>query len=254
MTTCAIIGRGRAGTSFAAALEKCGWSTHTASGTDLVADGVDSTLRSVLATVDLVLVSVPDDAITDVAHRLVEHVPDTTLVAHVSGACGLDALDPLLCTASVHPLMSLPDGEVGAARLLDDCWFALDGDPRVRAVVDALGGRPFAVDPDRRVVYHAAASVAANHLTALCGQVETLARAAGVPAEAYWRLMATTLDNVTAVGAADALTGPAARGDWGTVRRHLDAMPASEREMYLVLAERAAELVGRDVPADLASD
>ena len=73
-----------------------------------------------------------------------------------------------------------------------------------------------------------------------------------MPPEAYLDLARATLDNVADLGAAAALTGPVARGDWATVRRHLDAIPAGERPAYRALAASAARLVGReDAPADL---
>ena len=94
--------------------------------------------------------------------------------------------------------------------------------------------------------YHATATIAANHLTALCAQVESLATDVGVPVDAYWTLMSTTLDNVAAVGPAAALTGPAARGDWDTIRAHLAALPTDDdRALYLALCGRAAQLARR---------
>jgi 2-polyprenyl-6-methoxyphenol hydroxylase-like FAD-dependent oxidoreductase len=74
---------------------------------------------------------------------------------------------------------------------------------------------------------------------------------AGVPAEAYWDLARPTIDNVVEQGAAAALTGPVARGDWETVRRHLAAIAPDERDAYLAMSVAAARLVGRDGPDDL---
>ena len=50
-----------------------------------------------------------------------------------------------------------------------------------------------------------------------------------MPPEALLPLVRATVDNVDALGPADALTGPVARGDADTVARHLDALPADER-------------------------
>jgi predicted short-subunit dehydrogenase-like oxidoreductase (DUF2520 family) len=66
--------------------------------------------------------------------------------------------------------------------------------------------------------------------------------------EALWPLAQATLDNVAAVGAEDALTGPVARGDAETLARHLDALPAEERSVYRALAREALRLSGRDDP------
>jgi predicted short-subunit dehydrogenase-like oxidoreductase (DUF2520 family) len=55
-----------------------------------------------------------------------------------------------------------------------------------------------------------------------------------------------SIDNVGALGAGDALTGPVARGDVETVARHLHALPPDERAAYRALALEALRLSGRD--------
>jgi predicted short-subunit dehydrogenase-like oxidoreductase (DUF2520 family) len=86
--------------------------------------------------------------------------------------------------------------------------------------------------------------VASNHLVALLGQVERLAADAGVPFDAFLPLVRATLDNVDELGPARALTGPVARGDRGTIARHLDALDEDEVDAYLALAREAARLAG----------
>jgi predicted short-subunit dehydrogenase-like oxidoreductase (DUF2520 family) len=242
-----IVGTGRAGGSFTVALGSAGWSTEA-----VVSRTVDEDDVEILRSADLVMIAVSDSAIADVARRIADVVgPCPGVVAHVSGASDLDVVSPHARVGSIHPLMSLPDSTTGARRLLDNCWFAVDGDPMMDEVVDSLGGHAVHVAGERRAAYHATASVAANHLVALCAHVERLATAAGVPAEAYWNLASTTLDNVIKTGASAALTGPAARGDWDTIRQHLAAIPEGERDLYLALGERAAAVAGRVLPAHL---
>lgn len=244
--SCVILGSGRAGGSFRSALTESGWATESIAARAIVAEAPDG---SVFDGADLVLIAVPDGAIGDVARA----VPTCdAVVAHVSGACDLDVLAPHRRVGSIHPLMSLPDAATGSRRLLDSCVFAVDGDPLMTDVVASLGGRAIGVPASSRALYHATASVAANHLTALCDQVESLARLVGVPTDAYWTMMRFTLDNVAEVGAAAALTGPAARADWATIRSHLAALPSDdERALYLALCERAARLAGNELPDSL---
>ena len=80
------------------------------------------------------------------------------------------------------------------------------------SVVAALGGRAASVEDRDRASYHAAASIAANHLVALIGQVERVAGAAGLPLDAFSDLMHAALDDALALGPRHALTGPAAPG------------------------------------------
>jgi predicted short-subunit dehydrogenase-like oxidoreductase (DUF2520 family) len=227
-----IVGPGRAGGSLARALAGAGWDVQPLVGR---ADDVAGAAEGV----DLVVLATPDGAIAGVAQAV--RPRDGMVVAHLSGAAGLDVLAPHGRRAAVHPLMALPNPEVGARRLPGG-WFAVAGDPMAREVVDALGGRAFAVDDADRVVYHAAAVAASNHLVALLGQVERLAAAVGVPFEAYLDLAAATLDNVRHLGPGAALTGPAARGDEDTIRAHVAALPAGERAAYAALADAARRL------------
>ncbi len=253
--TCVVIGAGRAGGAFRGALSDAGWHVVVRSGRAVTAPGTATgvggdTTSELPGAADLVLLTVPDDAVAVVARAL---PPTTAVVAHVAGSLGLDVLSPHRRVASIHPLMSLPDPTTGARRLREGCTFAVAGDPLVVDLVADLGGTAIEVPDDRRALYHGAATVAANHLTALCDQVERLADLAGVPAAAYWRLMDTTLQNVGHVGARAALTGPAARGDWQTLRRHLGALPGDERPLYVALCRRAAGLRGLELPDDIAA-
>ncbi len=255
--SCVIVGRGRAGQSFRGALAFAGWDVELIAARPFVQHDVrhgaaeDPTARvptELFVAADLVVIAVPDAAIAAVAAAL----PATPgLVVHVSGATGLDVLKSHTRRGSIHPLMSLPDAESGTRRLLDHCTFAVDGDAFTHDVVSSLGGRLVEVPAAKRALYHATAAVAANHLTALCAQVERLAVAVGVPADAYWTMMAATLANVADSGATAALTGPAARGDWETVRSHLTALPAREQELYRALMVEAATAAGNLVPSDL---
>ena len=229
-----MIGPGRAGLSLLSAFEKAGWRA-------LPPLGRGDDLASAAEGVDLLLITTPDSVVADVA-RSVDPVP-STVVAHVAGSLGLDALVPHDRRASLHPLRALPTptSDVSGA------WFAVAGDPLAADAVVDLGGRPIQVDDDpaARAAYHAAAVVASNHLVALLGQVERIAARAGVPLDAFFDLIRGTVDNVEVLGPDRALTGPVARGDWTTVGRHLEVLPQSERAAYMALAAAAARLAGR---------
>ena len=117
------------------------------------------------------------------------------------------------------------------------------GDGVAREMAVALDGTAIEVADDNRALHHAAAVIASNHLVALLGQVERVARAAGVPLEAYLDLVRTTVNNVDALGPQEALTGPVARGDWATVARHRAALPAGELAGYDAMVELSQRLV-----------
>lgn len=232
-----VVGAGRAGTSLARALERAGW---TSAGLLGRADDVSDAARGV----DVLIIATPDRAIAEVA-RAVEPSPNT-VVAHLSGAQGLDVLDPHPRRAALHPLMTMPDAERGAARLAG-AWFAVAGDPLIERAVVALGGRSFTVADGDRAAYHAAAVVASNHIVVLLGQVERIAHQAHVPFAAFFDLVRASVDNAEALGPRAALTGPAARGDLDTIARHLAALAATERDLYRACADAAAQLASGGV-------
>lgn len=229
--TVVIIGAGRAGTSLARALGESGWPPPVLCGRDVDAGA--------LADVDVVVIATPDDAVAGVAASLVG-VTDAA-VMHLSGSLSLDVLTGHQRRASLHPLVSLPSSEVGAARLRG-AWFAVAGDPVARTVAAALDGKVLEVADDQRVAYHAAACIASNHLVALMGQVERIAAAAGMPLAPYLELTRSTLDNVAELGVAAALTGPAARGDVATLDRHRQAIDPDEWPAYDALVAEARRL------------
>jgi predicted short-subunit dehydrogenase-like oxidoreductase (DUF2520 family) len=256
----ALVGPGRAGTAVALVLAARGWRpvavagrTVEAASTQEVAARLSVPAAEVAKAghdADLVIVATPDAAIARVAATLAPSLRSGALVIHLSGVSTLHDLDgvlraPDMEVGSLHPLQSLPSADEGAERLTGS-WCAIDGSPRVERIALTLGMRPFRVDAAERVRYHAAASVASNHLVALLGQVERLAAHAGVPFEAFLPLVRGTLANVAELGAAAALTGPVARGDHETVARHVDALPRDERDTYRALVREARRLADHE--------
>jgi len=235
-----VIGAGRAGRSFAKAIDDLvDWDVIDMRGRGVAIDDA-------AADVDLVLIATPDTVVADVAAAI---RPGRAVVAHVAGSLGLDVLAPHDRRAALHPLMSLPDAEIGAERLTGG-WFAVAGDPLVADLAAALGGRTFEIADDDRALYHAAAAVASNHLVALLGHAQRLGASVGVPADALMALALGSAENAVALGPAAALTGPAARGDEATLVAHRDAIgrraprELAAYEAMLAEARRLAAMEG----------
>ncbi len=253
----ALIGPGRAGCTLAAALIEAGWNlvgiagrNPEAASTRAAADRWSvpvGTAPEVVIGAALVVIATPDRVITEVAASIAEEVDASALVIHLSGAVPLAALEPVVARiGALHPLQTMSASGAEPA-VLRGVWCATAGDPEVEVIAITLGMKPFGVLDADRARYHAAASIAANHLVALTAQIEATT---DVPFEAFVPLMRTALDNVAMAGPSAALTGPVARGDVDTVRIHLQAIPSSERAAYVALARRAAVLAGRDPDAD----
>lgn len=239
MATIRIVGPGRAGRSLARALGESGWEV-------LPLLGRRDELGGAAHGADLVVLAVPDDAIAGVSAKV--RPARGTVVVHLAGSLGPDVLAPHPRRAALHPLVAFPDAETGARRLRSGVTFTLTGDPGAAAIAGALGGSVATVADGARVAYHAAACVAANHVVALLGQVERVARAAGLPLEAFLPLARAAVEDAGRLGPAAALTGPASRGDWQTLARHLEALEPGERAAYRAGVGLALQLAVESVP------
>jgi predicted short-subunit dehydrogenase-like oxidoreductase (DUF2520 family) len=245
----AIVGTGRVGGSLAGAARRAGLSAKLAGRDDAL-----EACRDARAA----LLCVPDGAIGEVAEAVTEAIPPLELVGHTSGVSSLQALAPAAdagaATFSLHPLQTIPDG--GAD--LTGCPCATSGSDATASRFAAelarrLGMRPFEVAEEDRPAYHAAASIASNFLVALQESAVELLGATGAedPRELLSPLVLRTAANWSERGA-EALTGPIARGDEETVRRHLEALRERAPELvglYEALAERTRELAARRAEA-----
>jgi predicted short-subunit dehydrogenase-like oxidoreductase (DUF2520 family) len=206
----------------------------------------------------LVIISTPDGTIAPLARALAaRHTAwSGVIVAHTSGALSSSVLDPLARlgagTASLHPLASVPDPQVGM-RVLRGARFVVEGAPlalrRVRRLVASLGGIPVTVPGRSKVLHHLISCVLSNDLVALISFGLEGARGLGLSrreaARLYLPLLRGTVDNVERLGPVRALTGPVSRGDLATLRCHrgaLGALPSDLRRVHRILAVRSVAL------------
>lgn len=205
----------------------------------------------------LIVIAVPDGAIEAVARDLASRMRESTPVVHLSGARGLDVLEPLrrmgIPVGSVHPLVAATGSVEGPSRLTGG-WFAVAADDDVavgaaRALVLALGGRTLSLPSGSKPVYHAATVFASNYVVTLLDTAERLLTESGVPAttarEAVTDLARGAVENVATLGPVNALTGPVSRGDDGTVALHLSGLSVDDRALYSTLALKTLELARR---------
>lgn len=247
----AVVGPGRVGTVLAAALIRAGHRVVAVTGGSagsrerFVARfaGCRAETEAPRATraADLVLVTPPDDVLGDVVTAIAaaDGFAEGQHVVHTSGAHGLAALDRAALagarTAACHPAQTVPTGEPDLGALVGAAWgvTARSADRGwAHDLVEQLGGTPYDVPEDRRVLYHAGLAVASNGAGAAVSVARRLLLAAGLDApQAFLApLVDASVANVLARGA-EALTGPVVRGDLGTVSRHLAALEAETPEL-----------------------
>ncbi|WP_278235420.1 DUF2520 domain-containing protein [Isoptericola sp. AK164] len=261
-----VVGAGRVGAVLGSALRSAGHAVVGASGvSDASRDRIETMLPGVphldvpeiVERSELVLLAVPDDALEGLVAGLADvgAWQPGQLVVHTSGRYGAEVLAPAqragAIPLAVHPAMTFTGTSLDLARLTG-CTFAVTAPAAVlpigQALVVEIGGEPVVVDEQARGLYHAALAHGANHLVVLVAQAAQALEAAGVehPGRVLAPLLGAALDGATRAadlrdgegpGAIAALTGPVARGDAGTVARHLE-----------VLGDLAAGTGATDVP------
>ena len=255
-----VVGAGRVGSVLGAALQLAGHEVVAASAVsaasraraaDLLPGVPVRPVDDVVRAADLVLLTVPDDALAGVVTGLtaVGAFRRGALVVHTSGRHGLAVLEPTGCLPfALHPVLPFAGTRVDLHRLHGTAFGVTAPEP-LRAVAEALvvemGGEPVWLTEQQRPLWHAALAHGANHLTTLVSSSADLLRAAGVaaPALVLGPLLGAALDGSLRAGDA-ALTGPVARGDAGTVRAHLDVLAQVAPEVlpsYVAMARLTAD-------------
>ena len=173
---------------------------------------------------DLWFLTVPDTKIGDVAADIAGRALAPSVAVHCSGFYRADVMAPLgragWRLASAHPMLSFADPMVSAERF-PGTWVGIEGEadavPVAAEVFEALGARTFPIASQGKALYHAAAVITNNFTTVLQAVALEAWAKAGVPADVARDLNATllrsTVENIEKFGPAEALTGPAARGD-----------------------------------------
>jgi len=265
--TIAIVGPGRAGSALGRALHAAGYTIAAIGGRNpdnvrnLAQELGAQSCQSPATTIDLAdltILAVPDDVIfplaTDMADSLCSAAGKS--VVHLSGAQDRSALRPLAQQASLrtgvfHPLQTFRRGPEAVANVAGT-YFGIDADPQFRdqlmELARDLRGYPFDLTGVDRALYHAAAVFAANYPITLLAEAIALGAQAGLDPETarqgMTNLLAGAVNNLRGLEPADAITGPASRGDQGTIQRHLDALrndPELQR-LYRLLADRTRDL------------
>ena len=197
---------------------------------------------------DVAFITTPDDAIGPVAAGIPWREGQGAL--HCSGAASLDVLDPArrrgARPGAFHPLQTFSSIDA-AVESIPGSTFAIEGDVEMQAFLKQLaidlGGNSILLRAEDKPLYHASIVMLGGLLTGLAGAVADLWAHFGIDrAEALKSLVpmiegdATTLRSV---GVPQALAGPYVRGDFGTIRSHLDALRSQAPEMLPTYCQMA---------------
>ena len=189
--------------------------------------------QDVADAAELVFITTPDDVIATVASEVQWH-PEQNVV-HCSGADSTQILEPAKKLGAqvgvIHPLQTFASAKE-AIENMPGSTFALEAEEplltTLKEMATALEGYWIELEAKDRVVYHAAAVIACNYLVALVKLATDLWQTFNIPTpqatQALLPLIRGTIHNIETVGIPQCLTGPIARGDTGTIKKHLEAL------------------------------
>lgn len=190
-----------------------------------------------MSPADVFLISTPDDRIVESCRVLAASglLRAGDVVFHCSGALPsvdlISAKEAGAWIGSVHPVKSFAN-PAGAVATFSGTFCGMEGDEQaleiLRPAFEAVGGKPFAINPQFKTIYHAAAVMVCNYLTSLIEIGTQTYLKAGLDRETSMHVMEPivrgTVENIFNVGTVRALTGPIARGDHSIVSKQLAAL------------------------------
>jgi predicted short-subunit dehydrogenase-like oxidoreductase (DUF2520 family) len=257
-----FIGAGTVGTALAARLAGRGYlvvavsSRSRASAQRLAqaASGcqVFDSNQAIADNAELVFITTPDDVIATVAAEVKWHPGQS--VVHCSGADSVDILQPAreagAEVGAFHPLQTFASPEQ-AMENIPGSTFALEAEEPLLGILKdmaaALEGQWVELKSSDKVLYHAAAVLACNYMVTLTKLATDLWQTFDVSppqaTKALVPLLRGTLHNIETIGIPQCLTGPIARGDIGTINKHLDALKSTTPHLVSTYRELGRQTI-----------
>ena len=189
--------------------------------------------QDVVDIAELVFITTPDDVIAQVASQLEWHGGQG--VVHCSGADSTEILQPARKLGAhvgvFHPLQTFASTKQAMENMPGSTFTVEAEEPLLGTLKDmatALDGHWIELKASDKVIYHAAAVIACNYVVTLVKLATDLWQAFSIPpqqaTQALLPLLRGTISNIDAIGIPQCLTGPIARGDSGTIKKHLSAL------------------------------
>ncbi|MBI5360935.1 MAG: DUF2520 domain-containing protein [Planctomycetes bacterium] len=249
----AIIGAGRLGRTIGFILRSAGYAICAVScrsmenarnAVNFIGEGIpyDDPIKAANGAA-IIFITTADNAIAETSGLLAKYgaIKAGAAILHCSGSLNSSALAEMRriksFTGSMHPMASFAMPET-AVKNLQGVYWCYEGDeeifPLIEQLVTDMRGIPLKINPDMKVLYHAASVIACNYTIPLTASAVSLLKKSGLNGEqatgALIRLMRSTLDNLSTAPPEKALTGPIARGDIATIEGHLKNLSESAPE------------------------
>lgn len=257
-----FIGAGTVGTALAVKLHEQGYdivavNSRTRDSSERLAQSVKGcavcvTKQAVADLADTVFITTPDAVIPTVVSEI--HWRPGQAVIHCSGADSTEILLPSKKMGAVpgafHPLQTFASVK-HALENIPGTTFAIEAEGALKedlkVMANALKGEWIELTAADKVIYHTAAVMACNYLVTLVKLADDLWQTFGIPREqatkALLPLVRGTLNNIENISIPQSLTGPIARGDAGTIQKHLNALKQEAPDVLSTYCELGLQTI-----------
>lgn len=197
-----------------------------------------SQLKNLNPETELIIISVNDDAIVDVA----ENMPETTaMVVHTSGSTPLFILERFPQHGVLYPLQTFSKTVSVNMQTVPLCIEANSSDAlyTLKKTAAEISHTVEEVDSNKRRILHLSAVFACNFVNHLYGIGQHLLAQNQLDFSLLRPLILQTAEKVMEALPGDVQTGPAVRNDRQTINRHLDLLKdeKSLSNLYQLISE-----------------
>jgi predicted short-subunit dehydrogenase-like oxidoreductase (DUF2520 family) len=254
-TTINLIGAGRVGQTLIQLIKPLSDYTLQAICSQHYNDDTVPIVASVadLPPADIFLLTVTDQQMAATAQAVCQHFQHTTL-AQCSAALPAAMLNPDnredLQVASVHPPICVLDPTLAVKKFAQG-FCCIEGDePAVKQLTqlfESFGTTLHRIDAEKKIAYHAGIAIIGNYLVTLADathqQLTAIGLDKGFSKQVVEQLMDSVVDNLRSKdNYRDALTGPIARGDAATVKKHIASLKPELKPLYCQMGLQTVEL------------
>lgn len=196
---------------------------------------------------DLYLISVSDDAITQVAESL---KLEGKIVVHTSGSVTMDALKPVTSQYGVfYPLNTFSKTKDIDLASTPICIEAADKttEKQLMELGSKISGDVRLINSQQRTMIHIAAVFACNFANFMFVNAQEILKNADVSFDILMPLIAETVDKLKNISPEEAQTGPAFRNDIKVMEKHLEILKADKTKMltYKMLSDQIGNFFNR---------
>jgi len=257
-----FIGAGTVGSALALQLAKKGYHVVAVSSrSHISADKLAKALpgckaerhnQAVADISDMVFITTPDDIIARIASG-VKWRPGQSVI-HCSGADSTAILEAARQSGAeiggFHPLQTFASVQ-SALENMPGSTVAIEAEEPLLAVLkemaSALDSHSIELKGENKAIYHAAAVMVSNYLVTLVKMATDLWETMGISKEEATRallpLLKGTINNIGTIGLPGCLTGPIARGDVGTIKKHLESLEKAAPGLLPTYRELAMQTI-----------